>query len=103
MSPPTPKSQLKDPQIYKERSSCCDFVTLSVSFLFTIFIAWLMLVYVQTYHQQNQIEIEKFIERKIDERILHLKRNPHFYERKNDDGNENSRKKRTIVEFRPIG
>ena len=49
------------------------------------------------------MEIEKLIEKSIDERILNLKRNPQFYERKRGDFGENLRTKRTIVEFRPIG
>ncbi|CAG9810132.1 unnamed protein product [Chironomus riparius] len=102
--PPTPKPPpQKHTAIPQKRSSCCDFLILSISFLFTIFVACLILIYVHTYQQQHQMEIEKLIQKSIDERILNLKRNPQFYERKRGDFGENLRTKRTIVEFRPIG
>lgn len=71
--------------------------------MFTIFVACLILIYIHTYQQHHQIEIVKLIEKSIDEKVLNLKRNPQFFERKRDDYRENLRPKRTIVEFRPIG
>lgn len=85
---------------------CCDVVILSLSFVFTISVACLILFYINKNQQQNATEIEKIVGRILDARGLKLAPSePRNFERKRgylDEQQDNDyvRKKRAVHDFR---
>lgn len=86
-------------------STLRDFIVLSVSFLFTILIAFCTVLYInnQTQHYSNELGniFDEFIQ--VNARIDDVRRNHRFNERKRDIYGENVRLRRALTVFQSTG
>lgn len=79
----------------KSSIRCCDVLVLAISFLFTILVASLVVLYVNNYRHQNSIEIERIVEKILDDRARKATRETvRGFERKRGYLHEGDREKR---------
>jgi hypothetical protein len=89
-----PADELENPPA-KSSIRCCDVLILAISFLFTILVASLVVLYIKNNRHQSNEEIEKIVERILDDRI----------KRSSQDSYDGGRQKRAVNDqrFRSTG